>query len=63
MENTSQERDKDKRPTKATASAMRAKAAENPPKKQTCDRSAQPETAQLVQPEHHEGDPEPEHHE
>ncbi|MCI22253.1 hypothetical protein A2U01_0043429, partial [Trifolium medium] len=63
MENTSQERDKDKRPIKATASAMRAKVAENPPKKRTRERSAQPEATQLVQPEHHEVDPEPEHHE
>ncbi|MCI58193.1 hypothetical protein A2U01_0079447, partial [Trifolium medium] len=56
-ESTSQKGDKDKRPTKVTASAMRKNAAENPPKKRSQKLQAEAaETAHPV-PEHHEGEP------
>ncbi|MCI77081.1 hypothetical protein A2U01_0098351, partial [Trifolium medium] len=48
--------DKDKRPTKITASARRKNAAENPPKKRARKGISAPETAHPL-PEHHEGEP------
>ncbi|MCI57182.1 hypothetical protein A2U01_0078433, partial [Trifolium medium] len=69
MESTSQKGNKDKWPTKVSASARRKNAAENPPKKQSRKRPAQPEVAETAHPgavaaetghveaEHHEGDP------
>jgi hypothetical protein len=44
MESTSNEEDKGKHPTKASASAMRKNAVDNPPKKQSWKRAAESET-------------------
>jgi hypothetical protein len=64
MENASTQGDKGKRPTKATASARRAKAAENPQKKRSHKRPTELEAAETAHPEpqHGEGEPaQPEH--
>ncbi|MCI55870.1 hypothetical protein A2U01_0077121, partial [Trifolium medium] len=59
MENTSNDADKGKRPTKTSASTRREKAAENPPKKRSRKLLAQSEAAETAhpEPEHHAGDP------
>jgi hypothetical protein len=54
MENASTQGDKGKQPTKATASARRAKAAENPQKKWSKKRLAELEAAH-PEPQHGEG--------
>ncbi|MCI09294.1 hypothetical protein A2U01_0030378 [Trifolium medium] len=65
MESTSKDGDKGKRPTKVTASARRKNTAENPPKKRSQKRPAQPEVAETAhsEPKHHEGESaQAEHH-
>ncbi|MCI71785.1 hypothetical protein A2U01_0093048, partial [Trifolium medium] len=49
MEKASKDGDKGKRPTKVFASAMRQKAAENPPKKRARKRPAQDEAEETAQ--------------
>ncbi|KAK2427158.1 hypothetical protein QL285_025754 [Trifolium repens] len=64
MENASTQGDKGKRPTKATASARKAKTAENPQKKRSQKRLAELKAAATAHPEpqHGKGEPaQPEH--
>jgi hypothetical protein len=53
MEDTSQDAEKGKRPTRASTSSWETKAVENPPKKQTHKQSTQ---FKVVEPEHHESE-------